>query len=165
MIDCRLRQYFAGDETYYGSVRFETAAYQDDILKPSEGVSSAQGGMTRLAAMLGERGLEAHPSKTGYIVCGSKEYKGKVGKELEVMPLEFGGFMAARKGCDKYLGQMIHEDGLAIDKISIMPVICLIGFLRTAYYKPNDRFLQPICTLSFVSTKKYITPYHLSIFN
>ena len=30
-----------------------------------------------------------------------------------MMPLEFGGFMAARKVCDKYLGQMIHQDGLA----------------------------------------------------
>ena len=58
MIDMGLKEYFAGsaDEMYYGSVRFESAAFQDDILKPNCDVASAQVGMSRLAAMLGARG-------------------------------------------------------------------------------------------------------------
>lgn len=28
------------------------------------------------------------------------------------MPLVFGDFPAKRKSCDKYLGQILHEDGL-----------------------------------------------------
>ena len=116
MIDCGLREYFAGsaDEAYYGKVRFESAAFQDDILKPSDGVISSQCGMTRLAAMLGARGLDAHTEKTGYIVCGSEVFKEKVGKELEMSPLKFGNFEVQRKDSDKYLGQVLHQDGLAM---------------------------------------------------
>ena len=115
MVDMGLKQYFgsSSDESYYGSVRFESAAFQDDILKPNDGVMSSQCGMTRLAAMLGERKLEAHREKTGYLVCGTKGFKEKVGKELEMMPLTFGDFEVKRKVCDKYLGQVIHQDGLA----------------------------------------------------
>merc|ERR1719509_344437 len=116
MVDEGLRQYFSGsaDEIYYGRVRFETAAYQDDIAKPSGCVTSAQAGMTRLAAMLGARGLEAHKEKTGYLVYGKKEYKEKVQKELELMPLKFGNFEVVRKQKDKYLGQVLHEGGLTV---------------------------------------------------
>ena len=62
MVDMGLRQYLAGstDEFYYGDVRVESAAFQDDIAKPNHDVVSAQVGMTRLAEMLVERGLEAH---------------------------------------------------------------------------------------------------------
>ena len=59
MVDMGLKQYNAGssDEMSYGEVRVESAAYQDDIAKPSKDVRSAQVGMTRLAAILGQRGL------------------------------------------------------------------------------------------------------------
>ena len=101
-------------QTYIGSpdpdVRIESAAFQDD--KPCMDVISAQSGMTELAAMLTERGLEAHKDKTCYIVCGSKEYQTKTNKEPMLMPLMFGEFPAKRKESDKYLGQTIHEDGL-----------------------------------------------------
>ena len=115
MVDMGLKQYFASssDESYYGSVRFESAAFQDDILKPSDDVLTGQAGMTRLAAMLGERKLEAHREKTGYLVCGTEEFKEKMAKELERRPLTFGDFEVKRKVCEKYLGQMIHQDGLA----------------------------------------------------
>ena len=115
MIDEGLRQHFAGsgDEAYYGRVRFETAAFQDDISKPSFDVVSAQAGMSRLAAMLADRGLEAHSSKTGYLVIGTKKYKEEMEEELELMPLKFGDFEVVRKESDLYLGQVLHQDGLA----------------------------------------------------
>ena len=114
MVDSGLRQYLAGsqDEIYYGDVRIESAAFQDDISKPCKDVMSAQAGMTRLAAMLTERGLEAHKDKTCYLVCGSKKYKEKTNEQLKMMPLMFGDFIAKRKESDKYLGQLIHEEGL-----------------------------------------------------
>ena len=115
MVDTGLKEYFAGssDEMYYGTVRVESAAFQDDVSKPSSDVFGAQAGMTRLAAMLGARGLEAHPEKTGYLVYGSKEYRKEVEKELEAAgPLRFGEFEARRKESDKYLGQVMHEGGL-----------------------------------------------------
>ena len=98
---------------YYGKVRVETAAYQDDIAKPCGDVLSAQSGMTRLAAMLSERGLVAHREKTGYLVVGSEVFREEVEKEVELTPLMFGEFKVTRKRSDKYLGQVLHEGGLA----------------------------------------------------
>ena len=70
--------------------------------------------MVRLAAMLSERGLEAHSEKTGYLVFGNRMFKEKVEMEVELMPLMFGEFEVARKESDKYLGQVLHEGGLAM---------------------------------------------------
>ena len=105
MVDQGLKQYLQAttDELYYGDVRVESVTYQDDISKPSNDVVSAQAGMTRLSAMLTERGLEAHRDKTCYLVCGSEGYKTKTNKQLELMPLRFGDFLAKRKNSDKYL--------------------------------------------------------------
>merc|ERR1711894_152363 len=46
MVDTGLKQYFggSGDEMYYGRVRFESAAFQDDIAKPCSDVISSQTG-------------------------------------------------------------------------------------------------------------------------
>ena len=68
--------------------------------------------MTRLAGFLKERGLDAHPDKTSYLICGTEEFKRKTNKQLEEVPLVFGDFLAKRKISDKYLGQVLHEDGL-----------------------------------------------------
>ena len=115
MVDSGLEEYFAGsaEEMYYGGVRVETAAYQDDICKPNSDTISAQIGMTRLSAMLAERGLEAHEDKTGYILFGSDEFKKNRKRELDKMPLNFGSFKVKQKSQDKYLGQVLHQGGLA----------------------------------------------------
>ena len=116
MVDYGLNEYIggSGEEYYYGAVRIETAAFQDDICKPSTDVISTQLGMTRLGGMLRERGLDAHKDKTGYIVFGSRMYREKIEKELEVMPLTLGGFQVGRKEKDKYMGQVLHQGGLAM---------------------------------------------------
>ena len=44
---------------------------------------------------------------------GSPEYKIQTAKELEVIPLTFGHFKVKQKVQDKYLGQVLHEEGLA----------------------------------------------------
>ena len=138
MVDFGLKEYFGGsrDEFYYGKVRIETAAFQDDICKPSGDVVSTQLGMTRLGAMLLERGLQAHKEKTGYIVFGNREYKEKTEKELEVMPLTLGGFQVRRKEYDKYLGQVLHQGGLAM---SVMATIQdRLGKIKGAIYKTKQ---------------------------
>ena len=67
-------------------------AYQDDIMKGSPDVIAAQVGNIKLAAMLTEKGLEAHPDKTCFIVCGAKKYKEKAEQDLKRNPLMFGQF-------------------------------------------------------------------------
>ena len=115
MVDNGLEEFFSGssDEMYYGRVRVESAAYQDDICKPNCDTITAQIGMTRLFAMLTERGLEAHEDKTGYIMFGSLKYKRERKKEMDELPLKFGNFRVKQKCQDKYLGQVLNEEGLA----------------------------------------------------
>ena len=90
----------------------KSAAYQDDILKPSTDIFFAQAGIIRLTELLGERGLDAHPEKTSYNVCGTKQYGSNTNKQLKEIPLMFINFSAKRKISDNYLGQILHEDGL-----------------------------------------------------
>ena len=90
----------------------ESVVYQDDIIKPSADIFFARAGMIRLAGFLEERGLDAHPEKTSYLVCGTKQYRSNTNKQLKEIPLMFGNFPAKRKISDKYLGQILHEDGL-----------------------------------------------------
>jgi hypothetical protein len=115
MVDMGLKECFAGssDEMYYGKVRVESAAFQDDICKPNSNTIAAQIGMTRLSYMLSKRGLEAHEDKTGYIVFGNHKYRRERKQEMEVMPLTFGSFQVKEKVQDKYLGQVLHREGLA----------------------------------------------------
>ena len=57
-------------------------AYQDDIMKGSKDVLSAQAGNIKMAAMLKDKGISAHPDKTCFIVCGSTKCKEKAEKDL-----------------------------------------------------------------------------------
>ena len=100
------------EEMYYGSVRFQPLAYQDDILKGSNDAMAAQVGNIKLSAMLQDKGLEAHPDKTSFIVCGSSKYKQKAKNDLKERPLMFGDFEVKERVSDKYLGQILHGGGL-----------------------------------------------------
>ena len=71
-----------------------------------------QVGDIKMAAMLEEKGLEAHPDKTCFIVCGSRKYKAKVNEDLDKRELMFGTFPVKRRECERYLGQMLHGGGL-----------------------------------------------------
>ena len=69
--DQGLMEYFgeSKEEIYYGYVRLQPLAYKDDIMKDSKDVLGAQVGNIKLAAMLQEKGLEAHPEKKCVIIC------------------------------------------------------------------------------------------------
>ena len=109
-----MKSYFSGskDELYYGTVRCEYFAYQDDIGKPSAGVNEAQAANIKMDQLFKEKGLDAHPDKTGYIFFGSKNYKEKVANQLEGCELSLGNFSVKRKEFDRYLGQILHTDGV-----------------------------------------------------
>ena len=73
MVDYGLYDYFggSGDEYYYGAVRIETAAFQDDICKPSSNVIMTQLGMTRLGGMLRERASRPIRTRPGTSCLGA----------------------------------------------------------------------------------------------
>ena len=63
--------------------------------------------------MLQLKGLDCHPTKTTYIVIGTKKYKRDIEEQLENNPVVFGSFQCKPKQEDKYLGDMISANGLA----------------------------------------------------
>ena len=113
-LDNGLMEYFgdSNQEMYYGNVRIQPLAYQDDVMKGSKDVMEAQVGNIRMAAMLQDKGLEAHPDKTSFIVCGSSKFKEQAKEDLSKHPLMFGKFAVKEKLSDKYLGQVLHGGGL-----------------------------------------------------
>ena len=113
-IDHGLHTYFSGsaEEIYYGGVRCEYFAYQDDIGKPSAGVREAQAGNIKMADMFRVKGLEAHPDKTCFIIFGSKKYKDTTMRQLEINPLHLGDFPVQQRDSDRYLGHILHTDGV-----------------------------------------------------
>ena len=60
VVDHGMHTYFSGsaDEMYYGDVRCEYFAYQDDLGKPSAGVLQAQAAHIKITQLLKEKGLE-----------------------------------------------------------------------------------------------------------
>ena len=89
-LDVGLQQYFSGsgNELYYVGIRIEYTAFQDDIGKPSGGVH-----MTKIGFMFEDKGLEAHPDKTSYIIVkGNKKDVMRIEKGLEINPIRFNQF-------------------------------------------------------------------------
>ena len=113
-LDQGLKNYFGdgGEDLNYGNVGVQPLAYQDDIMKGSKNALDAQTGNIKLAAMLKDKGLNAHPDKTCYIVCGSKQFKEMVDKDFKANPLMFDKFPVKQKVSDKYLGQVLHMGGV-----------------------------------------------------
>ena len=114
-LDQGLKQYFDGsqDEMFYGSVKLQPVAYQDDLGHANKDVLQAQVGNRKLACMLQDKGLQAHEDKTCFIVFGSKVFKEKVRKDLDQSPLMFGNFPITQRVSEKYLGQILHSEGLS----------------------------------------------------
>ena len=64
----------------------------------------------KLAEMIKEKTLDAHPDKSGIVILGSKRFKSKIKDELKKEPIRFNNFDLKIKTEDKYLGQMIESD-------------------------------------------------------
>ena len=114
-IDRGLQDQFNHDDNVmmYGNVRIQPLAYQDDIASINNSVSMTRIQSKKISFMLDTKLLEGHQEKTIFLVIGSKTFKEQVKVELEQEPLTFGSFTMIEKESDKYLGQIIHSDGLA----------------------------------------------------
>ena len=109
-----LKAYFSGsqDEISYGKVKSQPQAWQDDILRISENVNSTRAGNAKLAYMTIEKGLKPHPTKTTYIIIGSKKYREEMGNQVISHPVMFGSLTCNPSCSEVYLGEVIHSLGL-----------------------------------------------------
>ena len=114
-LDKLVEDYFSGseDEDVIGSVRLQPLIWVDDLLRSSQGVQEVRNGNLKLERMVKEMCLEIHPSKSNYLVIGHPQFKEQVEEETKEDPIMFGEIELKRASCVTYLGDEIHEDGLA----------------------------------------------------
>ena len=134
-LDQGTEEYFAGsaDEDAYGGVRLQPLTFVDDIIRSSVCVSEARAGNAKLGSMMKDKCLTNHPVKSGYIVIGNKAFKEQVEGDTKDDPIMFNSRKMDRKQVVTYLGDELHEDGLAA---SISATIqARIGKVRTGIYE------------------------------
>ena len=114
-IDRGINRYFCGsaDEVQYGTIRFQPLVFQDDVARMASAIRTAQAGNFKLSFVMKEKQLKVHPDKTGFITIGNKDFQERMARETKENPVMFGDITVKCKIVDKYLGDMIHQDGLS----------------------------------------------------
>ena len=125
-VDRGIDDYFrgSGDEECYGAVRLQPLSWQDDVVGLGGEIRLVQAGLNRLNYFVEESQLEVHPdpSKSSYVVFGSKSYQQEVQRETLEDPLQVGEVKLERTESMTYLGEVLHQDGLAASVDSTVEV-------------------------------------------
>ena len=113
-IDIGVNDYFndSTDEVFYGRVRLQPLLFCDDLNRLADNVRKTRAGLIKLDYVMKEKMLTFHPLKSVYMVYGSLKYKQEVEQELEANPLMLGDITLKKAKSQKYLGDILHEDGL-----------------------------------------------------
>ena len=92
-------------------MRCNPQAFQDDIARLAEDIPTTNYGNVKISKMLELKGLDCHPTKTTFLVIGTKKYQTKIEEELQRNPIVFGNFQCKPKTQDLYLGDVISAGG------------------------------------------------------
>ena len=114
-LDRGMVEMFAGsqEEVSYGGVRILPLMFQDDIMRAAGSVTSARVGNIKVNAVMRSKQLCLNVDKTGYILFGKKKDVEEARREIKEEPICCGDFITREKVCDKWLGDLFHQDGLA----------------------------------------------------
>ena len=82
-LDKGVDSYFRGskDEECYGRVKLQPLIFVDDLLRGSKDINCLRAGCVKLDYVLRSKQLEAHPTKSGFLVFGSEQFKAKAKDE------------------------------------------------------------------------------------
>ena len=134
-------------------VKISSTVFQDDIAKYSDTVSNARVAAERLDKALKNKLLSVNYSKSKNLIIGSKKFRQKTLKELQSSPILMGGQVLEHASKEKYLGDIIDEEGCEasitatikerinklfsrcedIVKISEHPMMASLGNARTPF--------------------------------
>jgi hypothetical protein len=114
-LDMGLDSYFKGskDEECYGKVRLQPLVYMDDTARASFDVNTMRAGNIKLASLMREKQLEIHPSKSGFLIFGSEQFKAACRLDIERNPVMLGNITMKEKEQEKYLGDILSSHGLS----------------------------------------------------
>ena len=114
-LDDGIRDQFQGsqEEIQHGSVEMGPLIFQDDLLETSPGVIEARAANIRVATVMHQKRLTLNEDKSVCLVWGTDKQKQKIKEELEERPLMCGQVLIKMVKFDKWLGDYLHNEGLA----------------------------------------------------
>ena len=109
-----MKEQFEGScsEVSYGPLRMNPFLFQDDVARFCTSRDAAQEGNDKVETCLESKLLDANTDKSVFIIIGTNTITKKLKKDITKNPLTLNGVTLKEKPFDKYLGDMIHKDGL-----------------------------------------------------
>ena len=113
-LDMGVDEYFRGskDKECYGRVKLQPLIFVDDLLRGAKDMNCLRAGCLKLDYVLRSKQLEAHPTKSGYLIFGSEQYKAKAQYEAKEAPVMLGKISLKEKTSEAYLGDILSSEGL-----------------------------------------------------
>ena len=99
------------EPSYIGRLKVSSVVFQDDIAKFSDSVENARVAADKLDKALRDKQLSVNYSKSKNLIIGSKKFRKDTLKEMEENPIKIGDEVMEHSSQEKYLGDVIHEDG------------------------------------------------------
>ena len=86
---------------------FHPMIFQDDVLKVSDGIESANDANKKMMNVIESKLLTLNYEKTNYVVLGDKKARKKLLEDLKKDPLLINGQIMKQSPCSKYLGSYL----------------------------------------------------------
>ena len=114
-LDNGVRDYFENseDEIHYHGLPLAPLLFQDDVLRLSLGITSAQAGNTKMEDVAESKLLNFNLEKSCYSVIGRERRRLEIMKELSHKPLQLCGKAMVHATSVKYHGDIISENELS----------------------------------------------------
>ena len=114
-LDIPIRTFFheSEHEVQYGDIEMGPIIYQDDLARLASSVVHAQAGIDKVEICMETKMLDLHDEKSCFLVVGKGKKLDIVKNELKASPLTLYGQPMKQKTQEKYLGDILHCDGLA----------------------------------------------------
>ena len=100
-------------EVSYGSIAMNPIIYQDDLARLACNVRSAQAGVDKVETCMETKMLDLHEEKSCYLLFGTGKSTKEIKEDLQKTPLTLYGKQMVQKTQEKYLGDLLHCEGLA----------------------------------------------------
>ena len=105
-------------QTELGHKPLNCLNFQDNIVKLT--LEQAKRGATLIGDTLAKKKLKSNLTKSRYVLLRSEEFKERTRQEAKETPVMMGSHIMEESSEDKYLGDMVHTDGLAASILSII---------------------------------------------
>merc|ERR1712128_109211 len=96
-----------------GELELNALIFQDDIAKMNYSMEQTRKGATDVGRLLESKQLRANTSKSKFVIIGTESSRTDMLKDAASNPVMMGETVIENSDCEKYLSDMIHENGCA----------------------------------------------------